>query len=502
MFAITRQPAFQKYTSNIKHDCTSRVGGTMSRDDDLRIRLGRVRDRGRVRRVKPFIAQALAAAEKAGGFKRRSGHGARTSTFGRGRAASFAAATRRTERARGAMVKARVVRHGIKRAPLSAHLEYLRRDGVTKDDTPGRMFDAEQDSADHRAFAGRCTDDRHHFRFIVSPDDAEQLSDLKAFTRDLMRQAERDLGTRLDWVAVDHWNTEHPHIHVIVRGVVDDGRDLVISRDYISQGLRARAGELVTLELGPRSDLDIHRRLDAEIEADRWTKLDRVLAAEAAQHDRIVDLRPERDQASDGDTRSALVGRMRKLERLGLAKELGPARWYLSERAEPILRALGERNDIIKRIHQGLAEQRIERSVSNYVLEQEDPARPIIGRLVARGLDDELRETAYAVKRVGKIALIMHQRYAQGLAAHQWMLLTNGPAQSAYPIIARFSQVYTIQLSPSRLTSPRRDALAPVRISTPCRILANRSPTRAAGTETARPMVGSFVPHISPRNEA
>ena len=127
---------------------------------------------------------------------------------------------------------------------------------------------------------------------------------------------------------------------------------------------------------------------------------------------------------------------------------------------------LGERNNIIKRIHQGLAEQQIERSVSNYVLEQKDPARPIIGRLVARGLDDELRETAYAVKRVGKIALIMHQRYAQGLAAHQWMLLTNGPAQSAYPIIARFSQVYTIQLSPSRLTSPRRDALAPVRIST------------------------------------
>ena len=23
-------------------------------------------------------------------------------------------------------------------------------------------------------------------------------------------RAERDLGTRLDWVAVDHWNTEHP----------------------------------------------------------------------------------------------------------------------------------------------------------------------------------------------------------------------------------------------------------------------------------------------------
>ena len=80
------------------------------------------------------------------------------------------------------------------------------------------MFDAEHDATDHRAFADRCEGDRHHFRFIVSPDDAEQLSDLKAFTRDLMAHAERDLGTKLDWVAVDHWNTEYPHIHVIVRG--------------------------------------------------------------------------------------------------------------------------------------------------------------------------------------------------------------------------------------------------------------------------------------------
>ena len=149
----------------------------MTRDDDLRIRLGRVADRGRAHRTKPFIAQALAAAEKAGGFKRRADRGMRGSTFGRGRAASFAAATRRPDRSRGAMVKARVVRHGIKRAPLSAHLEYLRREGVTKDGAAGRMFDAERDNADHRAFAGRCTDDRHHFRFIVSPDDAEQLSD-------------------------------------------------------------------------------------------------------------------------------------------------------------------------------------------------------------------------------------------------------------------------------------------------------------------------------------
>jgi type IV secretory pathway VirD2 relaxase len=397
MCAIARQPGFWKNPSNISRDCTSRLGGTMTGDDDLRIRLGRVRDQGRARRSKPFIAQALAAAEKAGGFKRRPGSSARSSTFGRGRPASFAAARRLGDRSRGAMVKARVVRHGIKLAPLSSHLAYLRRDGVTKDGAPGRMFDAEDDGADHRAFAERCAGDRHHFRFIVSPDDAEQLSDLKGFARDLMTQAQRDLGTKLDWVAVDHWNTEHPHVHLIVRGVADDRRDLVISRDYISEGLRARAGHLVTLELGPRNDFEVRKRLGAEIDADRWTGLDRALAAEAARHDRIVDLRPEADHTLDGDIRSVLVGRMRKLERLGLAEPLGSARWYLSERTEPTLRVLGERSDIIKRIHRGLAELRIDRSLGDYVLEGADLARPIIGRLIARGLHDELQGSAYAV---------------------------------------------------------------------------------------------------------
>jgi type IV secretory pathway VirD2 relaxase len=369
----------------------------MTRDDDLHVRLGRIRDRGSARRAKPFIAQVLAATEKAGGRHRRSGRKARGTAFGRGRAASVAAVRLLTDRTRSVTVKARVVRHRQNRAPLKDHLAYLRREGVTKDGARGRMFDAEHDDADHRAFAERCDGDRHHFRFIVSPEDAEQLSDLKAFTRDLMGQAERDLGTKLDWIGVDHWNTDNPHIHVIVRGKGDDGRDLVIARDYISNGMRARAAHLATLELGPCSDLEIHRYLGAQVEADRWTRLDRALAREASQHDGVVDLRPGRDRPADGHARSAMLGRMRKFERLGLAEPLGSARWHLSENAEPTMRALGERSDIIKRIHRGLAEQRIERSVSDFAVDDGAATRPIVGRLIARGLDDELRGSAYAV---------------------------------------------------------------------------------------------------------
>ena len=173
------------------------------------------------------------------------------------------------------MVKARVVRQMRSAGALRAHIGYLKRDGVTRDGSPGKLFDAAGDDADGRAFAERCEGDRHHFRFIVSPDDAAELSDLRTFTRELMDQAARDLGTKLDWVAVDHWNTEHPHIHILVRGLADDGADLVISRDYIGSGLRARAGELVTRELGPRSELEVRHNLEAEVSAERWTKLDR-----------------------------------------------------------------------------------------------------------------------------------------------------------------------------------------------------------------------------------
>jgi type IV secretory pathway VirD2 relaxase len=149
-----------------------------------------------------------------------------------------------------------VVRHRgnkLRSAPLVKHVAYLKRDGITRDGAHARMFDARSDAIDERAFAERCEEDRHHFRFIISPEDAAGMTDLRAFAGDLMADAERDLGTKLDWIAVDHWNTDNPHIHVLVRGRADDGQDLVISRDYISRGFRARAQERATLELGPRS---------------------------------------------------------------------------------------------------------------------------------------------------------------------------------------------------------------------------------------------------------
>ncbi len=368
----------------------------MTHDDNFQVRPGRIRS-SRAQRAKPFIAQALAAAQRAGGGISRQGllTSGKRSHFGRGRVASVRANHLLTSRSRLVTVKTRVVRHTARSAPLGAHLGYLRREGVTRDGEKARLFDPGTDDADAKAFAERCQDDRHHFRFIVSPEDAPELADLKGLARELVGQMEKDLGTRLDWVAVDHWNTQHPHVHVIVRGIAEDGQDLVISRDYIKEGLRARAQDLVTQELGLRTDLDIQRSLERQIVAERWTQLDRQLARDADRHG-IIDLAPSPDRQPD-QFHALKVGRLRRLESFGLAHQVGAGQWMLDESAEATLRELGERGDIIKRMHRALTERGIERAASSYVLAGESLDEPVIGRLVDRGLDDELKGTAYAV---------------------------------------------------------------------------------------------------------
>lgn len=367
----------------------------MTIEKEFRIRPGRIQSPS-AQRARPFIAQALAAAQRAGGrVSRGSIKSGGRSRFGRGQRATIEANRFITSRSRGAVVKARFVRRRAQSAPLAAHLNYLRREGVTRDGEKAKLFGPSSDDIDPKAFAERCRDDRHHFRFIVSPDDAAQMSDLKEFAGELVGQMERDLGTRLDWVGAAHWNTGHPHLHLIVRGVRDDGENLVIAREYIQQGLRDRASNLITQELGLRTDQEIRRTLETEITAERWTNLDRQLVRDGHRHG-VIDLAPHVDRQPD-EFLTQKVGRLRKLETLGLAHQIGPGQWTMDDDAEPVLRELGQRGDIIKRIHRGLADLKLERSTAAYVLEAEASPNPVVGRLIARGLDDELRGTAYAV---------------------------------------------------------------------------------------------------------
>ncbi len=375
----------------------------MSEDEDFRVRPGKVRNRGagQGRKAQGLVVQVLRVAARSGGRRTGGWGGSRRvgqSNFGRGRT-SFAR-SRLFGSGRRVLVKivpvTRFHRNGRPRAPLSAHIAYLKREGVTRDGSPARTFDANGDGADDRAFADRCKDDRHHFRIIVSPEDAADLADLREYTRDLVRQMEADLGTRLEWIAVDHWNTDNPHVHLLVRGVDDQGADLVINREYISHNLRSRAEELAWAELGPKPEHEIQRALDREVTAERWTRLDAEITR-AADELGVVDLRPEQRGPDDPRVRRLMIGRLQHLETMGLAAQAEPGQWVMAEGAQAKLRDLGTRGDIIRTIGKALNDRGLQRPLDCYEIVSAAPQKPIVGRLIDKGLHDELRGSAYAV---------------------------------------------------------------------------------------------------------
>jgi type IV secretory pathway VirD2 relaxase len=389
--------------------------------DDLHVRLGRTRDRaaGELGRYRPFVQQVEIALRKAGGDPNRIGGAAakrrgRFNARGRGgKLGVWRPDSAGRARARRVVIKARVVKLNPQRRArgpkmpgkasraAAAHLRYLERDGVTRDGKKGRAYSALENEADGRAFLACGEDDRHQFRFIVAPEDAADMGDLRGFTRGLMRQMEEDLGTRLDWIAVDHHNTGHPHIHIIVRGVTDDGKILNIAGDYIAHGVRHRASELVTRELGHQSEHELARKLASEVEAERVTRLDRMLIAERGD-DGVVDLRPGEGQSYlVRENRHLLIDRAKRLERFGLAREIEPGCWLVASRTEETLKALGERNDIIKTMHRALADHGLAefRGIDGYAIHGSGGGgEEIIGRVVGKGLaGDEMSERVYLV---------------------------------------------------------------------------------------------------------
>jgi type IV secretory pathway VirD2 relaxase len=365
----------------------------MATEDEFEPRLGRIRSRGG-KRGRTYLSRVLAATNLARGGPGRSGSYSAT-RIGRGAGVGRLLARRdryAAFRQRRVIVKARLAKLAGKGfAGARAHLRYVQRDGVTRDGRPGELYDRDADTVDGKNWLDRQAGDRHQFRFIVSPEDGDQYADLKDLTRRLMARLEQDLGTRLDWVAVDHFNTGHPHTHVIVRGKDERGRDLVIAPDYLTRGIRERAAELVDLDLGPRSDRDIEARLRAEIDQERLTGIDRRLIG-AMDTDRVVAA-----SARDPFQQSLQVGRLATLARLGLAERLSEGRWRLADGIEDTLRRMGERGDIIRTLQRAYTARGIAPAAADLAIYEPaaQDARPIIGRVLERGLSDEHKDRHY-----------------------------------------------------------------------------------------------------------
>ncbi len=374
-------------------------------DDIFSPKLGRIRGQG-AKRAKTYLNRVLHQISVAGGMD--GGQASRHFTgyrIGRGNGAvrHRAAGYSSGPAYRRVVIKTRIVKFrggnaGQRLGAARAHLGYIQRDGVAQGHEPGRLYDAGSDDADGKSFLARSDGDRHQFRFIVAPEDATEMEDMKPFVRDLMRTMESDLETRLDWVAVDHFNTAHPHTHIVLRGRDERDRDLVIARDYVAHGMRRRASELVTLELGPPTAQELHQKLERQIDQHRYTDIDRALTRDMA--DGVVDVRGGETGHTDARFRHAVrMGRLRVLEKRGLAIEVKPGRWHLSSKLESSLRRAGERGDIIKTMHRGLHQAGFDVGVSEFsIYDPADARAPVMtGRIIDRGLHDEMTDGHYVM---------------------------------------------------------------------------------------------------------
>lgn len=387
-------------------------------ENDLRIRPGKVRDRAQSaprlqRRARGFLADVHRAIRQAGGDpnklagKRKAngrfnarGRGAKVAAELKGRNPWSRSPDGTRTRARRVTVKARIVKLNPQRGAtrgrsfvsgkaVDAHLRYLERDGVTLDGEKGQVYSADQDMADGQDFLDRGREDRHQFRFIVSAEDGVELADMRQTIRDIMAQMEADLQTWLDWIAVEHYNTGHPHSHILVRGITDDGKILNIAGDYIAHGVRERVTDIVTLELGRQTDLQVTDQLRREVHAERFTRLDRMLMTEQRANNEFADLRPDKDMLETMKrNRALLIGRAQYLEKLGLAEQINPGVWQLEASAETTLRAMGERGDIIKSMYHALEANDLSalRGASQLTMHGEGLKLQIIGRVLAKEL--------------------------------------------------------------------------------------------------------------------
>ncbi len=353
--------------------------------DDFRPRIGRT-DRGRDRVASsPLRVAALM----------RRGHGRPGARAGA--KLSPAAGFGPRHNARRVVVKAHLQKLGSHGAQAAArHLRYIERDGVEEDGSPGVLYGPEAPVA-RETFEQPRLGERHQFRFIVSPEDARDL-DLTGYVRDLMARVERDLGRTLEWAAVNHHDTEHPHAHIILRGVCREGRQLRMDRAYIARGLRWSAQELATERLGPRLETEIRRTREREVAQHRFTSLDREIEQRASEG--RVDARAFVERRH-GPEPALLIRRLEQLENLGVADEVGASAWVLTEDWQRRLRERGERGDILKQLHRALCADDAGRlHVVARGLGLPDgrggvDERTLVGRVVRKGLADELKGQAF-----------------------------------------------------------------------------------------------------------
>lgn len=216
---------------------------------------------------------------------------------------------------------------------LRAHVRYLERDGAnarTLNEAEPAFYDRSTGDLDAKAITAEWGEDGAHYRLVISAEDGEELGDLKPFVRETILRLEARLGTSLDWLAVDHFDTDNPHSHVLIRARTGAGEPLEIPSGILRSAIRRDAEEIAARVLGPRNADDYAER-DRERSAPRITPVDRAL---------------ERMRQTEGCVSPATADQVARLEQLqtwNLARRT-PRGWRLAGNYLGTLQAMEDRS--------------------------------------------------------------------------------------------------------------------------------------------------------------
>jgi len=239
-----------------------------------------------------------------------------------------------------------------------AHGRYLGREAAVRESgEKGLGFDAERDDV---PLAGTLSGwqeagDERLWKVIVSPENGGRM-ELQAHARSLVDRMEGDLEQKLEWVAVVHENTDHPHVHLAIRGVSRDGERVHVPPRYVKEGLRHRSQELATRELGERTPEDLDRAREAGTRARHVGALESLLDRRADEEGRVVSVEDPSRSARGERVESQLRRRLAFLTSVGLATQEGRGVWRLDADYKVGLRAMQRAGDVQRLLaHQGIA---------------------------------------------------------------------------------------------------------------------------------------------------
>jgi len=225
-----------------------------------------------------------------------------------------------------------------------AHGKYLSRESATHRTAQRKAgFDEAQQKLD---VADKLDDwqqagDPRLWKIILSPEFGEKL-DVQQLTRGVMAGVEKEIGAGVEWIAVAHYNTGHPHAHIAMRGIDRHGREIRLPKEFVKHGIRRIAEDLCTQELGYRTRAQALEAQRREVSEPRFTSLDRIIArANAAgaegTHFPVT--------CQGGGREQLVVARLAVLESMGLARRICADSWEVRRDLESVLRGMQKMAD-------------------------------------------------------------------------------------------------------------------------------------------------------------